>query len=197
MPCILEDRTHPVWPAYEDFKTKHPIKFYPGMKDALTEIHRLGSLSPDPLMNKRLRLGINTTNTWRTIHDELESHGVLEYFDSFVTRETLEAYDGNGSPALTKPSKISIALSLDVLDCDGESVIHVGDTLSDLKASIDVRRAKTCRFEKLITVGVGWGYDGRNSLEKGVITSSGTIHFDHIVDRPDQLVELVSGYVKN
>ena len=195
LPCVLEDREHPVWVAYEEFKDKYTIKFYSGMRDAIRKIHTLGNLSEDALTNKRLRLGINTSNTWRTIQKELKDQGVLGYFDSFVTRETLEAYDGNNSPLLTKPSKISVALSLDVLDCDGESVIHVGDTLSDLKASIDVRRSGTCRFENLITIGVGWGYDGRKSLEHGVTTRSGSVYFDHIVDKPKQLVDVIRGYV--
>lgn len=194
LPCVLEDRNHPVWSAYESFKKKHPVEFYPGMRDALKKIHELGSLSGDALVNKRLRMAINTSNTWQSIHDELARKRVLGYFDSFVTRETLELYDGNNSPGLIKPSKISVALSLDVLGCDGEDVIHVGDTLSDLRASIDVRRSGTCRFENLITIGVGWGYDGRKNLEKGVQTSSGTIHFNHIVDTPKQLVDLAKGY---
>jgi phosphoglycolate phosphatase-like HAD superfamily hydrolase len=94
-----------------------------------------------------------------------------------------------------KPSKISVALSLGILGATGEATMFVGDTLADLQACTDVARSGSYKKERLIPVGVAWGFDGKDILQEGVKTESGEAFFRHIVNTPDQLVELVRSYV--
>ena len=157
--CDMNDKNHPVWPAYQNFLSENPSRLYPGMKEAVEEIHNTGNLSNNPMRNKRLRIGINTTNTWKSVYKDLKQNDVLKYFDCFVTEEILSFYDGNGNQnSIKKPSKISLALALGLLDSDGNYTIHVGDTLNDLAASQKVIRLNPLHPETLITVGVSWGY---------------------------------------
>src|SRR3989338_4492325 len=37
LPCVMSDRNHPVWPAYEKFNQKNPAGFYPGVKETIEE----------------------------------------------------------------------------------------------------------------------------------------------------------------
>ncbi|MBN2142585.1 HAD family hydrolase [Candidatus Woesearchaeota archaeon] len=198
LPCDMNDRTHPVWIAYDSFKLSNPARLYPGIKEAIIEIWEAGQLSTQKNRNYRVRLGINTTNSWDSICKELKAHGILHCFDSYVAKDILAVYDGAGNASsITKPSKISVALSLDVLNSEGRATMHVGDTLGDLKASIDVRRGfRMHKGENLITVGVAWGYECRENLEGGVIDESGVSeHFKHIIESPDQLPKVVASYM--
>ncbi|NPE26950.1 HAD family hydrolase [Methanococcoides sp. SA1] len=198
LPCDMNDKNHPVWPAYEEFKQVTPAPLYDGIPEAVVDIWKMGSLSEDYSNNRRLRLGINTTNTWRSVHSDLKKGGILNYFDSHVTEETLRDYHGAGDPdGIKKPSKISLALALGLIDSDGAHVIHVGDTINDLAASHKVVRLNPCRPETLITVGAAWGYEGRDVLEKGAeVSGEGTIYFNHIIDKPQELVGVVGRYLK-
>lgn len=65
LPCDMKDRKHPVWPAYEAFSQKNPSFLYQGVKETVEELWKLGQLGKDISRNRRLRLGINTTNSWR------------------------------------------------------------------------------------------------------------------------------------
>ena len=195
LPCDMNDYEHPVWRAYEKFKADNPVSFYPGIKDAIVKIWEMGHLSQNPERNRRLRLSINTTNTWQSIYQDLARGGILGCFDCYVTDEVLRAYHGAGqATALYKPSRVSLALTLGLIDSSGDSVMHVGDSLSDLAASQKVFTLNPSRPETLTTVGVAWGYEGREKLEKGVKIADGTTaHFNYIIDKPEELVGIVEG----
>jgi phosphoglycolate phosphatase-like HAD superfamily hydrolase len=196
--CDMGDKEHPVWAAYKNFLSEHPSKLYPGIKKTLKEIWEVGSLNKYAKRNKRLRLGINTTNVWASIYKDLVNNGVAQFFDSFISEEVLREYIGIGNPdSIKKPSKISLALALGLIDSEGEHTMHIGDTLNDLAASQKIIRLNPLHPETLITVGVSWGYEGRKNLEKGVeVLREGTVHFNHIVDKPSEIVELVKKYLE-
>lgn len=198
LPCDMNDREHPVWDAYEHFKKITPAPLYGGIKETVEEIWKLGHLSKDYKRNKRLRLGINTTNTWKSVYSDLNKSGLIHCFDSFITEEVLRDYHGAGAPnSIKKPSKISLALALGLIDSEGEYTIHVGDTLNDLSASQKVVRLNPLHPETLITVGVGWGYEGKENLEKGIeIPGEGKAYFNHIIEKPSELVNIVKKYLK-
>lgn len=192
LPCDMNDKTHPVWPAYEEFKLQNPQTLYPGMKETIEKIWEMGQLNKDFTRNRRLHLAINTTNTWRSIHREMKEAGINQYFDAFITEEVLRRYHGADNPdALKKPSKVSLALMLGLLNVEGGLTLHVGDTRNDLRSSYKVMRLNPQMPETLITVGAAYGYEGRQVLEEGVEHENEIIHFDHIIDKPEELVEIV------
>jgi phosphoglycolate phosphatase-like HAD superfamily hydrolase len=197
LPCDMNDLSHPVWIAYNQYKSDHPAQLYPGIKEAIQEIWELGTLTNSQGRNHRVRLAINTTNSWSSIYKELLAAGILHCFDSYITAEVLNRYNGPDAPGtINKPSKISVALCLNILDTDGGATFHVGDTLADLQASIDVMASsKSYKGESLITIGAAWGYEGRESLERGVKTDGGTVHFRHIADTPDELPRIIEDYL--
>jgi phosphoglycolate phosphatase-like HAD superfamily hydrolase len=196
LPCKINERNHPVWVAYEAFKFANPVPLFPGIKEALAEMHELGNLKRDTRLKHRVRLGINTTNSWPSIFNELTLGGAIGYIDAHVTSEDLDEFQGFGPQgALSKPSKVSCALALMKLDARGSTALHYGDTISDLKSSFDVRRPDNpyCG-ENLRTVGVCWGYEGREPLAKGFTTEAGSHHFDHLIDQPDQMPQVMAQY---
>lgn len=197
LPCDMADRTHPVWAAYNAFKAEHQVSLYPGVEQAVRDIWKLGHLTSDPQRNRRLRLAINTTNTWGSIHQELRSARILHCFDCFVTDETLRQYYGSAANGtISKPSTISLALTLGLIDSPGEAVLHIGDTRNDLVASQKIMRLNPQQPETLLTVGCTWGYEGRKELEKGVeVPGEGTVHFNRLVDEPSQLVGIVRDFL--
>jgi phosphoglycolate phosphatase-like HAD superfamily hydrolase len=197
LPCDMNDFNHPVWPAYKRFKSMNPVEMYPGIKDAIEKVYSMGRLNSDYSRNQALRLAINTTSDWKSIQPDMVRFGIINYFDSFCTAETLKQYDGSGNHgAINKPSKISVALMLNILGSDGETTFHLGDTLADLKASIDVRRHGGLRKENLITIGAAWGFEGRDALMKGVTLEDGlTAHFNYIIDHPDELPRVIEKYI--
>lgn len=184
LPCDINDLNHPVWPAHRKYQAEHPLGLYSGMKEVL-----------EWLRNMNLKLAINSSNSIKPIENELKD--VLNYFNPIITAEYLANYHGaKKSSAIQKPSKISIALMLNELDVEGSRTMHVGDTLNDLVCCKGVMRQRPTRFEDLKAVGVSWGFEGREELEKGVETSEGIIiHFDRIIDKPQELVEIVKKYL--
>src|SRR3989338_6720071 len=190
--CNLKDKTYPVWPAYEAFNQQTPSFLYSGMKETITQIWEMGQLNQQTTRNRRLGLGINTTNSWRSIYGDLERAGVLPYFDCFVTEEILREYQGAGNgDALKKPSKVSLALALGLMDCNGAQTLHIGDTLNDLRASQKIIRLRPQKPETVITVGACYGYEGWEVLERGVETASGRCTFDYLIDQPQELIAIV------
>lgn len=196
LPCDMSDFSHPVWPAFNEFNIRHPAPLFAGVQEALKEIWQLTRLPKKPAYNKQIRMAINTTNSWKGIYPNLKKYDVLDYFDSHICSEALKEYDGNGNhKAINKPSKVSVALSLLLLDASGDSTIFVGDTLADLGACVDVRKqGLSYKKENLITVGVTWGYDGRDVISQGVKTANGQEYFKHIVDTPEELVGVIKEY---
>lgn len=199
LPCDMSDKTHPVWSAYVKFKGENPAPLVKNIASAIKEIWLMGQLPKDPLINIRTRISINSTNTWNNIRGPLESGGVLPYVDSQVAYETLERFGGNGEiKAMNKPSKVPVALSLGLLGSSGASTMFVGDTLPDLGSCVNVSRLGNFRRETLITVGVTWGFETRAVLEQGFKDKATgvTSYFNHIIDTPEQLVDLAKEYIQ-
>lgn len=196
--CDMEDREHFVWDEYRAYLEKNPLELYPGVRESITEIWKMGSLDLNPDRNKRLRFGVNTSNVWKPVMRDLQNAGILEYFDSYVSQEILEKYHGAGnSDVIKKPSRISLALALGLIDSPGQHVLHVGDTLNDLAASQKVLRLNPMYPETLLTVGFAGGYAGKEALMKGVeIPGEGRVHFNHVIDKYSDLVGIVKKYLK-
>lgn len=181
LPCDMNNDKHPVWVGYEKFKKENFVGLYKGMADALMYFKSLG-----------LRMNINTTNKIASIERELQHAGVRELFESIITEETLFDYHGAGNPeAIKKPSKISLSLALEELGLPGEEVIHVGDTVNDLAASKKIMRFNPRRFEDIYVIGMTYGFETREMLEKGAETKEGVLHFDALADNVEDLVEIV------
>jgi len=192
LPCDMNEKAHPVWAAYKKFKNDNPSGFYDGMKETIRDIWELGHLSEDISRNRRLRLAINTNNTWDSIHKELVRENALQYFDSFVTEEVLSEYHGAGNPdAIKKPAKISLSLMLGLIGSAAGRTLHVGDTLNDLRGSQKVMNLGLDP-NTLITVGACYGYEGREKLAAGAETPSGVVYFDHLINEPSELVAIVT-----
>lgn len=182
------DKSHRVWGAYDWFKTQDTILLYPGIREAIQEISRL-NLYPASDKSTKLRIGLNSSNTWRSIGPELLWFGLIDYFDSFVTEETLRKEGDGNLSKLNKPSTASVALMLKKLGIRAKETIHIGDTLVDLCASHQVQVNERDQPENLITIGVSYGFEEREVLEQGVIIPSGErVYFDTIVDRPNEIV---------
>ncbi|MFH1066205.1 MAG: HAD family hydrolase [Nanoarchaeota archaeon] len=181
LPCDMNNDKHPVWVGYEKFKRENFVGLYRGMADALMYFRSLN-----------LRMSINTTNKIASIERELQHAGVRGLFESIITEETLFDYHGAGNPeAIKKPSKISLSLALEELGLSGSEVVHVGDTVNDLAASKKVMRLNPRRFEDIYVVGMTYGFESREILEKGVEGKS--LHFDALADNAEGLVEIVRG----
>lgn len=197
LPCDMKDKKHPVWPAYIEFNQSNPSELYSGMKETIEKIWEMGQLTKDYKKNRRLKLGINTTNSWSSIYRDLAAADVLKYFDSFITEEILRQYQGVGDcEPLKKPSTVSLALMMGLLDCEGNSIMHIGDTLNDLRASQKVMRLNPMQPETLITVGACYGYEGRAKLEQGAETPEGAVKFNYLIDEPKELVKIVEERLK-
>lgn len=196
LPCDMKDRSHPVWPAYEQFNQENPSELYGGMKETVEEIWTLGQLGEDSFRNRRVRLAINSSNSWKSIRSDLQKGGIRQYFDAQVTEEVLRAHHGIDGDCMKKPAAVSLALALDLLGSEAKYTLHVGDTRSDLQASQRVVRLNPQLPERVITVGACYGYEGRATLEQGVELPSGErVHFNHLIDSPKELVDIVKGYL--
>jgi phosphoglycolate phosphatase-like HAD superfamily hydrolase len=203
LPCDFDAKDSKVWTSYNNFKHNYPVKIFDGMKESLDNIWELGRLNSDFQRNRSLRLAINTTNNWGSIYPDLKRFGIDKLFDSYCTAETLKEFVGEGGKyeGVNKPSKVSVALMLDILGSRGETTIHIGDTIVDLRASHDVRSHLGIKNENLITIGVSWGYDGYDILSQGYELkndknqSLGKLNFNHIVDHPSQLPDVIKQYL--
>jgi len=182
LPCDLEEKPCRVWIEYNNFKINNPAQLYEGVPELITKIH--ASFSIPKYMNKRIRMGINTTNHWSSIEQELSMYGLLDFFDSKISAEDLGLYsdDGVGKP-LNKPNKISLDLSLNTLGANGFRTLFMGDTINDLRAGKSIpRNGNAFDTESLIMIGFAGGYAGRKKLEEGFNTGKKTYHYDYIVD---------------
>ncbi|PIN70779.1 hypothetical protein COX84_01225 [Candidatus Micrarchaeota archaeon CG_4_10_14_0_2_um_filter_49_7] len=178
LPCDMSDKSHPVWPAYEQFNSENPLELYPGMRQALDDIMALSS---------GLVLGLNTSNSMRSIKGSLVEGGIISYFKHIITSDTLreKSPDGDCEP-LKKPNTFSIELMLGVLGTEPEETLHVGDTIADLRASHGVHGNRS-----LLTVGACYGYEGSEILSKGY----GGLRFDELVDDASGLVAVVKKFL--
>lgn len=196
LPCDMTDRNHKVWPAYEEFNKTNHQELYPGMKETILKIWEKGQLSKDPKRNGRLRLGINTSNTWSSIYRDLAAADIAKYFDFFVAEETLRKHGNGDCEPLKKPSTYSVELMLEMMGADGKHTLHIGDTINDLIASRNVPGRYSQSQQDLITVGACYGYEGRKRLEQGAEKDGKTVKFDYLIDEPSELVSIVEKLLK-
>lgn len=197
LPCDMKDKTHPVWPAYIEFNQTNPQELYKGMKETIEKIWEMGQLTKNPQINRRLRLGINTTNSWGSIYRDLVKADVVKYFDSRITEENLRQFSGVGNcEPLKKPSTVSLALMLGLIDTTADLTLHIGDTLNDLAASQKVMILNPMNPKNLITVGACYGYEGRNKLEQGIEKDGAIVKFDYLIDKPSELIKIVEDLLK-
>lgn len=197
LPCDMKDKSHPVWPAYIEFNQSNKQELYKGMKETIEKIWEMGQLSKDPFRNRRLRLGINTTNSWSSIYGDLAAADVIKYFDSRITEEILRCFQGAGDcEPLKKPATISLALAIGLIDSETDLTLHVGDTLNDLSASQKVMILNPMNPKNLITVGACYGYEGRKKLEQGVEKDGVLVKFDYLIDEPSELIKIVEFLLK-
>jgi phosphoglycolate phosphatase-like HAD superfamily hydrolase len=186
-----DERDHPVWAAYNHFRRENPPQLYPGIRECLHQLFEWGNLSDDPRNNTRVKIGLNTTNTWKSVGHQLRTFGLLGYFDSKITEEVLREAGGGNPTKLYKPSTASTVMLLNLLGTKGSETVHVGDTLSDLLCAHQVTRKEGESPENLVTIGVTYGFEGRKVLERGAETPRGKIYFDHLVDHPEEIFPLL------
>lgn len=192
LPCNMNDKNHPVWNSYERFKKENSAGMYEGMTETLIQIWNLSHLTKDIKNNKRTRIAINSSNTWNSIKRDLDKTGLLYLFDSFVTEEVLTPYAHNGKVEdLKKPNTLSLELSLNNLGTKASETIHIGDTLTDLIASKNIPGKNG---GNLITLGAGWGYEGKEKLKSGVKVNNKKLNFDKVLSEPKELLEVIKEY---
>lgn len=198
LPCDMDNSNHEVWDAYKSYIQSHPLGLYPGIKEVVEEIWKLGNLTENPEKNKRIRIGINSSSPWANIYPSVQE--ILPYIDSFVTKETLEKEAKRlevNSKKLMKPSPHSVNLILDLLSVsNANNVMHIGDTRDDLRASHNFYRFVNSLPQKvdLITIGACYGFEGRNRLKQGVETIDGMMHFDELIDKPEEILDIFKKY---
>jgi phosphoglycolate phosphatase-like HAD superfamily hydrolase len=205
--CDMNDFTHPVWPAYKAFAVENPSTLYDGMGQAIKDLHEAGSLGSEyNKNNKRVRLGVNTSNSWSLVKGDLVKNDVLQYFDSYVSKEVLAEYHGyGGANYIKKPSNIPLAYSLNMLDSSGDTTLFVGDLLVDCAAGKKIKRLGIGLEENIRTIGITHGYAAagegkeraREELLKGVeVPGRGRVYFDYIVDTPQEIVNIAKDYMR-
>ncbi|MEA3378917.1 MAG: HAD hydrolase-like protein [Nanoarchaeota archaeon] len=193
LPCDMNDRNHPVHEAYEEFKANNPSGLYEGIESALHAIWEMGHLTGNIENNKRIRLAINSSNTWKSIKKDLEKYNLLQLFDCFVTEEVLRkhCHDGN-LKKIQKPSTKPLELILGFLGSNASETMHFGDTIYDLIAS---RGIPGKNGGDLIAVGTAWGYEGEERLKVGASINGKHLSFDEIIMAPKDCMEIVKKYL--
>ena len=190
-----------VWKAYDSFKkeNQHKIKIYEGMDKVFRELHNSGKIPKDGSRDHALSLGIVTTNTWAPYYDIMDAAGIIERLTTKVSVESLEGYDANGvGKNLVKPGKIGMDIIMNRWGTNGNSTVYIGDTITDLRACVDVlRNGDPIKKESLKIIGAAWGYDGRTQLSKGFKDKDGQqYHFDAILDNPLEIIDFYNTYLK-
>lgn len=75
----------------------------------------------DLLQEKGIRLGLVTSSYQTTVDVVLGNHGILDYFEFFITREKVQQAKPNAEPYLLALSKLSL---------DSTSVLAIEDTIT-------------------------------------------------------------------
>lgn len=165
-----------VWKFYRGYKEKHPAKVYPDIIEEIKKLYAAFAIPEEGGRNKRIPLGINSSNTTATIYRQLKKHNILHMFDSIITKDDNDKYAGLGNgDGIAKPSRITIEKSLQELGVRGPETIYITDTTNDLMACIP----------DLVKVFAVDGFEPRESLEKGVEYIGNIFHFDEIIPRKE------------
>jgi len=192
-----------IWKEYTEYNQQHPTALVPGVGEALKTIFELSRVTR--ARPTALRIGTNSTKTWKDIEPALRKAGILQYFDTIVTKDDVYNCVADGVAKrnkiafddfealrtvlpeklvkeLEKPGTLCSMLALHRLGIDDpQEVIAVEDTAVGVQSykSIILPRRRV----DLHVVGVTWGYEGRDEL-----LAAGA---DEIIERPAQLVDIV------
>ena len=98
----------------------------------------------------------------------------LDVVDTFLGKERVEFANGQREGIPRKPDPAGVFELMNQMGVSKEETLYIGDS--------DVDMVTGTRAE-LVTVGVTWGFRSREVLEE-----SGA---DHIIDKPEQLLELL------
>lgn len=186
--CDMNDQTHKVWAHYNNYMDTHVAEPYDGMIESLQKLWEFGHLNENPKNNIRIRLAINTTNSWKAIYSSLKAANAIPLFDCFITKEVLTDIMGpfGKASAVDKPAHISTSALVNALGTTPSNVIHGGDTLNDTAASKKVYIMNPYRTENLSTICGLWGYEDEAILRAGMPTSKGPVKFDLYIEHPSQ-----------
>lgn len=81
----------------------------------------------DILKNKNIRIGLVTSSYQTTVNTVLGEHGLLDYFEFFVTRELVQNAKPNAEPYLLAIAKLGLPK---------EQIIAIEDTITGTTAAI-------------------------------------------------------------
>ncbi len=116
-------------------------------------------------MAEQHTLCINSSTPAKTIREYLKLHGLNEYFSDVM------------GPEVDFSKRQKFVDLLNEYSARAENSIFITDTLGDIREA---------QAEKIVTIGVTWGYHSRETLEKGVPYA--------IVDTPAELPGIVQRY---
>jgi beta-phosphoglucomutase-like phosphatase (HAD superfamily) len=192
-----------IWRDYNEFNRTHHIEFVPGVDNAIKTIHQRSRVTRTRPC--ALRIGFNTTKSWADIEIPLRRSGVLNCIDTIVAKDHLYALMTDGEARrknipfddyrtlrtilpehivrqLEKPGSIATTLALNRLGVDMESTIAFEDTVDGIQSykSVLLPRGR----KDIFVVGVTWGYE----QDKTELIKADP---DAIIDRPEQMVELI------
>lgn len=197
LPCDEDATPSRVWTAYNDYKEKNPATYHPGIVKLIKDLHNMFDLQENGL-SRRTRIGINTTNSWKSIRKELKMNGILGKIDTRTCIEDLRAYYGpnedgaNNGDTIKKPSKIHVDLTLNAMNVNGYNTIFITDTRTDLRAGTNIIRGGNINnIQSMKVVGTPWGYESEEDLRKGTMLDGERIYFDFIPRNPKEIKEYI------
>ncbi|MFV0529518.1 MAG: HAD family hydrolase [Lachnospiraceae bacterium] len=141
---------------YRDLFAQNPsykTEVYPGMAQTVMELKR-----------RSMKLGVCSNKP------HLAAIGVVEHF---FANDVFAAIQGQQEGIPRKPDPAILLRMLAQFGVAAEECIYVGDTKTDML---------TGQAAGAYTVGVTWGFRGREELEE--------YHADRIIDRPQELLEI-------
>ncbi|MBI4141731.1 HAD family hydrolase [Candidatus Woesearchaeota archaeon] len=174
----FEESKKQIWEAYEQWKKQAKINLFPQMKETIQHIYEHSR--PCQGRPQGLRICLNTTNRFSIIQQTYLDNWLDKYFDTTVTRDILPE---DKTAILTKPHAYSIEWCLDLLNCNSDEAISVGDTGTDIIACRTLRRRNPDKIQTVKTIAVTWGYETKEELEQHKP--------DYFIDKPEQLITIV------
>lgn len=167
-----------IWKAYSEWKKQAKIQLFEGMKDVIQHIYEQSR--PHEGRSQGLRICLNTTNKFSIIQQTYSANGLEKYFDTAVTRDILPE---DKTAILTKPHAYSIEWCLDLLGCNPDETLSVGDTGTDIVACRTLRRRNPDKTQSVKTVAVTWGYETKEELEPHKP--------DYFINKPQELIPIL------
>ncbi len=144
-------------PLYMDLFARHclyQVEPYEGIRDLLAE-----------LKSRDIRIAVLSNKPHPRTVENIETIFGKGYFDLILGEQP-------GIPK--KPDPAGVNRILNTFHMKPEECLYFGDTNTDMKTGLGAG---------LITVGVTWGFRGRNELE--------SCHPQYIIDRPGEVLERI------